>query len=262
MPKQQVRVQQRKIKPKAAQFEPPPPPKNRGALQARMLEGHNPRTVIRLATYLGIYQGVLLVVAIGLGLLLRPWPLDVEDGLLFLLAIIVPGTLVWPALVLALRDRKAQVEMIQGQMVGASPVSTTYGLGLLYLKTRQGQRQVNIERRLLKQIPQNQVQVIARVTPNLHHVAGLQVLGPRMGASVPTDVPEQFKMAERFPIYALGGAYAAVFGIGLILLLLPLYGALLPVHILLVPIGMAAAALLARFATTFYQKRLEASLQQ
>ena len=256
-----MRVQQRKIKPKVAQFEPPAPSKNRGALQARMLEGHNPRTVIRLSIYVAIYQFVLLLIAIGLGLLLRPWPLDVEDALLFLLAIIVPGTLVWPALVLALRDRKAQVEMVQGQMVGASPVSMTYGLGMLYIKTRQGQRQMNIERRLLKSIPQNQVQVIARVTPHLHHVAGIQVLGPRMGAGVPTEVPEQFKTAERFPIYAIGGAYAAVFGIGLVLLLLPLYGTLLPVHILLVPIGMALAALAARYATTFYQKRLESTLQ-
>lgn len=256
-----MRVQQRKIKPKAAQFEPPPPPKNRGALQARMLEGHNPKTVIRLATYLAVYQVVLVLVAIAIGFLLHNLPLDVEDGVLFILAIIIPGTLVWPALVLALRDRKAQVEMVQGQMVGASPVSMTYGLGMLYIKTRQGQRQMNIERRLLKQIPQNQVQVIARVTPNLHHVTGLQVLGPRMGASVPTDVPEQFKSAERFPIYAIGGAYGAVFGLGLILLLLPLYGSLLPVHIVLVPIGMAAAALAARYATSFYQKRLESTLQ-
>lgn len=255
-------MQQRKIKPKAAQFEPPPPPKSRGALQARMLEGHNPKTVIRLSVYLAVYQAVLLVLAIGLGLLLRPWPLDVEDALLFLLAIIVPGTLVWPALVLALRDRTAQVEMIQGQMVGASPVSMTYGLGMLYIKTRQGQRQLNIERRLLKSIPQNQVQVIARVTPNLHHVAGVQVMGPRMGASVPTEVPEQFRTAERFPLYAVGGAYAGVFGIGLVLLLLPLYGPLLPVHIVAVPLGMAVAALIARYLTTFYQKRLQASLEQ
>ena len=262
MPRQQARVQQRKIKPKVAQFEPPPPPKNRGALQARMLEGHNPKTVIRLAIYVAIYQVVLLLIALGLALLLRPWPLDVEDALLFLLAIIVPGTLVWPALVLALRDHKAQVEMVQGQVVGASPVSMTYGLGMLYLKTRQGQRQMNIERRLLKQIPQNQAQVIARVTPNLHHIAGVQVLGQRIGAGVPTDVPAQFKTAERFPIYAIGGAYSAVFGIGLVLLLLPLGGSLLLVHLLLVPIGMAAAALVARYATTFYQKRLESTLQQ
>ena len=254
-------MQQRKIKPKAAQFEPPPPAA-KGALQARLLEGHNPKTVVRLATYLAIYQVIVLLIGIGLAIILNPWPLKVEDALIFLLGVIVPGTLVWPALVLALRDRKAQVEMVQGQMVGASPVSMTYGLGMLYLKTRQGQRQMNIERKLLKQIPQNQVQVIARVTPNLHHVAGIQVIGPRMGPTVPSEIPAQFKIAERFPIYAIGGAYAAVFGIGLILLLLPLYGSLLGLHIVLIPLGMAAAGFGARYATSFYQKRLESTLQQ
>ena len=87
------------------------------------------------------------------------------------------------------------------------------------------------------------------------------MLGPRIGAGVPSEVPAQFKIAERFPIYAIVGAYAAVFGIGLVLLLLPLYGSLLPVHLLLVPIGMAAAALVARYATSFFQKRLESRLQ-
>ena len=255
-------MQQRKIKPKAAQFEPPATPKNQGALQARMLEGHNPKTVVRLSIYLAIYQVVLLLLAIGLAIVLNPWPLKVEDVLIFLLGIVVPGTLIWPALVLALRDRKAQVEMVQGQMVGASPVSMTYGLGMLYVKTRQGQRQLNIERRLLKQIPQNQVQVVARVTPNLHHVAGIQVIGPRIGPTVPSDIPEQYKIAERFPVYAIGGAYGAVFGIGLVLLLLPLYGSLLGLHIVLVPLGMAAAGFAARYLTSFYQKRLEKTLQQ
>ncbi|MDQ6747277.1 MAG: hypothetical protein M3010_04115, partial [Candidatus Dormibacteraeota bacterium] len=78
----------------------------------------------------------------------------------------------------------------------------------------------------------------------------------------PSDVPAQFKTAERFPIYAVGGAYGLVFGVGLVLLLLPLYGTLLPVHLLLVPIGMAGAALLARYLTSYYQKRLQASLEQ
>ena len=64
-----------------------------------------------------------------------------------------------------------------------------------------------------------------------------------MGGSVPTEVPEQFKIAERFPIYALVGAYGGVFGLGLVLLLLPLYGNLLWLHLLLVPVGMALAAL-------------------
>ena len=61
-----------------------------------------------------------------------------------MLAAVVPGTLVWPALILAWRDRKAQAELIQGQMMGASPVSMTYGLGMLYVKTRQREVQLNI----------------------------------------------------------------------------------------------------------------------
>jgi hypothetical protein len=42
---------------------------------------------------------------------------------------------------------------------------------------------------------------------------------------------------------------------------LPLYGSLLWLHLLLVPAVMALAAVTARFAISFLQKRLEASLQ-
>ena len=264
MPKQQVRVQQRKVKPKQrqAQFQPPPPPKggNR-ALQPRMLEGYSPATVIRITLYLAAFQVALILVGVILFLLFRDLPLRLEDVLIFAVAIIVPGTLVWPALVLALRDRKASPELIQGQMISAAPVSTVYGLGMLQVRTRQRDAYLNIERRLLKMIPQNQVQVAARVTPNLHHVASLQVMGPRMGGNIPAEVPEQFRWAERFPIIALAGTYAAVFGLGLLVLVLPLYGSLLWLHVLLVPAIMGLAAVSARFAISFYQKRLEAQLQ-
>lgn len=254
-------MQQRKIKPKAAQFQPPAPAKGRSrALQARMLEGHSPRTVIRLSLYLAGYQLLLLLAGIGLFLLFGDWPLKVLDAVVFLLAVIIPGTLVWPALVLALRDRKATPELIQGQMIGASPLSTVYGLGLLQVRTRQAQAQLNIERRLLRSVPQNQVQVALRVTPNLRHVSSLQVIGPRFAAGVPVDVPDQYRSAERFPILALIGAYGGVFGLGLILLVLPLYGQLLWLHLLLVPAGMAGAALAARFLTQRYQRKLEATL--
>ena len=226
-----------------------------------MLEGHSPATVIRLTLYVAAFQVALLLVAVVLAILFRDWPLKVLDVAFFLLAIIIPGTLIWPALLLALRDRNQQPELIQGQMVGASPVSMVYGLGMLYLNTRQSRLQLNIERRLLKSVPQNQVQVAARVTKNLRHVQSLQVMGPRMGGSVPTEVPEQFRSAERFPIIALLGAYGGVFGLGLVLLLLPLYGSLLWLHLLLVPVGMGGAALGARFLTQHYQKKLEASLQ-
>lgn len=259
-----MRVQQRKIKPKQrqAQFAPPPPPKGANrALQARMLEGYSPVRVIRLTLYLAVFQVALLIVAVILFLLFKDLPLRLEDALVFLVAIVVPGTLVWPALILALRDRNATPDLVQGQMVSAAPVSTVYGLGMLQIRTRQKDAYLNVERRLLKQIPQNQVQVAARVTPNLHHVASLQVMGPRYGGNVPTEIPEQFRYAERFPLIALGGTYAGVFGLGLVMLVLPLYGSLLWLHLLLVPAVMAIAAVAARFILQFLQKRLEAQLQ-
>jgi hypothetical protein len=264
VPKQQMRVQQRKIKPKQrqAQFQPPPPPKGSGrALQARMLEGYSPSVVIRVTLYLAAFQVALLIVGAVLFVLFKDLPLKLEDVTIFLVAIVVPGTLVWPALILALRDRKANPELIQGQMVSAAPVSTVYGLGMLQVRTRQKDAYLNIERRLLKQIPQSQVQVAARVTPNLHHVASLQVMGPRYGGNVPTEIPEQFRWAERFPLLALGGTYVGVFGLGLIMLVLPLYGSLLWLHLLLVPAVMALAAVAARFLLRFFQQRLEAHLQ-
>jgi hypothetical protein len=264
VPKQQTRVQQRRVKPKQrqVQFQPPPPPKGANrALQPRMLEGYSPDAVIRISLYLAIFQVVLLVAGVGLFLVFRDLPLKLEAALVLLAAAILPGTLVWPALVLALRDRKAAPELVQGQMISAAPVSTVYGLGMLQIRTRQKDVYLNIERRLLKLIPQNQVQVAGRVTPNLRHVAGLQVMGPRMGGNIPADVPEQFRWAERFPLVALVGTYVAVFGLGLIGLALPLYGSLLWLHLLAVPAVMAVAAAIARFAIRFFQKRLEARLQ-
>jgi hypothetical protein len=265
VPKQQTRVQQRRIKPKQrqAQFQPPPPPAkgaNR-ALQARMLEGYSPQSVIRISLYLAIFQVVLLLIGAGLFLLFQDLPLKLEAALVLVAAAILPGTLVWPALVLALRDRKATPELVQGQMISAAPVSTVYGLGMLQIRTRQKDVYLNIERRLLKMIPQNQVQVASRVTPNLRHVASLQVIGPRMGGNIPAEVPEQFRWAERFPLLALGLTYVAVFGLGLLVLALPLYGSLLWLHLLLVPAVMALGAVTARFAISFFQKRLEARLQ-
>jgi hypothetical protein len=259
-----MRIQQRKIRPKQrqAQFQPPPPAKGASrALQARMLEGYSPAGVIRVTLYLAAFQVALLLVGAVLFVLFKDLPLKLEDVVIFLVAVVVPGTLVWPALILALRDRKGNTELIQGQMVSAAPVSTVYGLGMLQIRTRQKDAYLNIERRLLKQIPQSQVQVAARVTPNLHHVVSLQVMGPRYGGNVPTEIPEQFRWAERFPLVALGGTYAGVFGLGLIMLVLPLYGSLLWLHLLLVPAVMGLAAVASRFILQFFQKRLEAQLQ-
>jgi len=107
---------------------------------------------------------------------------------------------------------------------------------------------------------QERAEVAVRVTPNLRHVSSLQVMGPRLAGGVPADVPEKFRFAERFPLLAIAATYGGGFGIGIILLVLPLGSSLLAVHLVLVPLGMGAAALAARFLTQWYQKRLEAQL--
>ena len=59
---------------------------------------------------------------------------------------------------------------------------------------------------------------------------------------------------------AIAGTYAGVFGIGIILLAIPLGTSLLAVHLIVVPIGMALVALAARYLTQWYQRRLEQQL--
>jgi hypothetical protein len=102
--------------------------------------------------------------------------------------------------------------------------------------------------------------VAVRMTPNMRHVQSLQVMGPRLAGGVPTEVPDQFKFAERFPLIAIGATYGGIFGIGIVLLVLPLGSSLLAVHFLAVVGGMAIAAVGARFLTQWYQKRLQGRL--
>ncbi len=76
MARQRTRVQQRRVKPKVAQFQPPAPPgKSSGRLQPRLFEGHAPATVLRFAIYLGIFQATLLLVGAGLFFILPDLPL-------------------------------------------------------------------------------------------------------------------------------------------------------------------------------------------
>src|SRR5438309_10817166 len=135
MPRQQVRVQQRKVKPKAMELAAPPKARQR-RLQPRLLEGRSAQTVIRLSLYLAAYQLALAIAGIGLGFLFSDWPLKILDAPIFLLGIVAPGTLVCPALVLALRDRNATPEPVQRQLAGASPVSPTCRLWPRLLNTR------------------------------------------------------------------------------------------------------------------------------
>jgi hypothetical protein len=264
-----MRVQQRKVKVKPQDMELPARPKTSSkgffALAEKFIDGHSSETIWHYGKYILGFQILLLIIGMGLLFIFSDAPLKIEAVLFFLLALIVPGVFVWPALKLASDDKKAEPTLVQGQLIQASPISLVYGLGLLILNTRNGKVQYNVERKFLKNIPQAaQTQIALRVSPKLRHVTNVQVIGKRpMGiGNIQTELPEQFKSAERFPIVTMLLSYGSVFGLGLIFLLVPLYGGLLWIHLVLVPLSMVLVGVAIRPITKHYQKKLEASLQE
>jgi hypothetical protein len=123
------------------------------------------------------------------------------------------ASFVGPGFRLALRDRKAEPRIIQGQLVGASSVSTSLGLGMLMVQTRGGVEQLLVPPARLKQVPGNQVNVVLTVTPNLHHVKSVGVMGQRMVGRVEPPVPSVMRRLQLLPVLTpLALAVAAVVG--------------------------------------------------
>ena len=209
MGKKQVRAQMRKVKPKAAAA---PANAGQGATRKQreryiqsggMLQGYAPDFVIRLG-YIAIGVGVVcLIVMAALVIFLHSpygWPVAVVAALAWLLPIALLASFVAPGFRLALKDQKAEARLVQGQLVGASTVSTAMGLGLLMVQTRGGSEQYLVPPARLKQIPGNQVNVVLTVTPNLRHVRSVGIMGQRMVGRVEPPVPEAMRQLQRLPV--------------------------------------------------------------
>ncbi|HXI96819.1 MAG TPA: hypothetical protein VNG04_11880, partial [Candidatus Acidoferrum sp.] len=99
-----------------------------------MLQGYAPDFVIRMG-YIAVAAGVVCLVAIALILVFVPpaygWPDAGAAALAWLLPIALLASFIAPGFRLALRDRKAEASLVQGQLVGASSVSTSIGLGMM-----------------------------------------------------------------------------------------------------------------------------------
>jgi hypothetical protein len=208
--KKQVRAQMRKIKPKAAA--PTATAPGQGATRKQreryvqaggMLQGYAPDFVIRLG-YIALGVGVVCLIAMAvLVLLLHPvygWGVAVTAALAWLLPIALLASFIAPGFRLALKDQKAEARLVQGQLVGASTVSTSMGLGLLMVQTRAGSEQYLVPPARLKQIPGNQVNVVLTVTPNLRHVRSVGIMGQRMVGRVEPPVPAAMRQLQRLPV--------------------------------------------------------------
>jgi len=216
----QVRQQMRKVQPKAAAAS-----NAQGATRRQrerfvqaggMLQGYAPDYVVRIG-YISIAIAVVCVLIIAACLAFLPrfygWPDAVAAAVAWVFPIALLASFVGPGFRLALRDRKAEPRIIQGQLVGASSVSTSLGLGMLMVQTRGGVEQLLVPPARLKQVPGNQVNVVLTVTPNLHHVKSVGVMGQRMVGRVEPPVPSVMRRLQLLPVLTpLALAVAAVVG--------------------------------------------------
>jgi len=216
----QVRQQMRKVQPKAAAAS-----NAQGATRRQrerfvqaggMLQGYAPDYVVRVG-YISIGIAIVCVLIIAACLAFLPrfygWPDAVAAAVAWVFPIALLASFVGPGFRLALRDRKAEPRIIQGQLVGASSVSTSLGLGMLMVQTRGGVEQLLVPPARLKQVPGNQVNVVVTVTPNLHHVKSVGVMGQRMVGRVEPPVPSVMRRLQLLPVLTpLALAVAAVLG--------------------------------------------------
>ncbi|HLQ16273.1 MAG TPA: hypothetical protein VK256_10520 [Candidatus Eisenbacteria bacterium] len=202
----QVRQQVRQVQPKAAKAATPGQTRKqreRYVQAGGMLQGYAPDFVIRMG-YIAVAVGVLCLAVIAACLIFIPpiygWPVAIAASLAWVLPIALLASFIAPGFRLALRDRKAEGKLVQGQLVGASSVSTSIGLGMMMVQTRGGVEQYLVAPARLKQVPGNQVNVVLTITPNLRHVKSVGVMGQRMVGRVEPPVPPVMRRLQLLPL--------------------------------------------------------------
>jgi hypothetical protein len=215
----QVRQQMRKIQPKAG------PPASAGQTRRQrerfvqaggMLQGYAPESVIRVG-YIAIGVGVVCLLVIAAIAIFVPRiygpPVAIAASIAWVVPIALLASFIAPGFRLALKDRNAEAKLVQGQLLGASSVSTSMGLGMLQVRTRGGDELFLVAPARLKQVPGNQVNVIVTITPNLRHVKSVGVMGQRMVPRVEPPVPPVLKRLQQLPVITpIAIAVAAILG--------------------------------------------------
>lgn len=221
MGKKQVRTQMRKIQPKAATAASNSPgatrrQRERYVQSGGMLQGYAPAQVMRIG-YISLGVGVVCLLVVAALLVFLPpvygWTVAVAAALAWVLPIALLASFVGPGFRLAMKDAKSEPKLVQGQLVGASSVSTSMGLGMMMVQTRGGVEQYLVPPARLKQVPGNQVNVVLTVTPNLKHVKSVGVMGQRMVGRVEPPVPAVMRRLQLLPLLTpVGLALGAVIG--------------------------------------------------
>ena len=262
----QVRQQVRKVQPKTAAAPTAGQTKRqreRFVQAGGMLQGYAPDFVVRLG-YISIGIGVVCLVIIAALVIWLPrvygLPVAIAAAVAWVLPIALLASFVGPGFRLALKDRKAESRLVQGQLMGAASTSTSVGLGMLMVQTRGGAEQYLVLPARLKQVPGNQVNVVLTITPNLRHVRSVGVMGQRMVNRVEPPVPAVMKRVQLFPLLTpVALSVAAVVGDDAVALA-PISP--MPVHALLAVLGGAALAGVVYGVSYLLQRRMMAEVQK
>jgi uncharacterized membrane protein len=225
-----------------------------------MLQGYSPESVVRLG-YIAAAAAVVCLLVMALLLLFLPygWPVRIVAAIVWVVPIAFGASFILPGVRLALKDRKLEPKMVQGQLVGASAVSTSIGLGMLMLKTRGGQEQYLVAPEKLAKVPGNQVTVMVSMTPNLRHVRSVGVMGQRLMPRPEPPVPDVVRRLRLLPILTpIVLAAAAIIGTDVVAFL-PIHPDL--VHALLALVVGAALAGAVYGVSYLFQRRLYHDVQ-
>jgi hypothetical protein len=215
----QVRTQMRKIQPKQAASNAQGATRKqreRYVQSGGMLQGYSPDYVIRIG-YISIAVAAVCFLIIAALLIFIPpiygWMVAVAAAVAWILPVGLLASFVGPGFRLALKDKRTEPRLVQGQLVGASSVSTSMGLGMMMVQTRGGVEQYLVPPARLKQVPGNQVNIVLTVTPHLKHVKSVGVMGQRMVGRVEPPVPAVMRRLQLLPLVTpLALALSAVIG--------------------------------------------------
>jgi hypothetical protein len=201
----QVRRQVRQVKPKNI-----PQPQSAGEQKRQreryvqsggLLQGYAPEFVLRIGYYsVGVAVVCLAVAAALLLLLPYGWPVRIIAALAWIVPVAFLASFVAPGWNLARKDVRAEPKLVQGQLLGASSMSTSFGLGMLMVQTRGGMDQYLVAPEKLTKVPGNQVPVVLTVTPNLRYVRSVGVMGQRMVGRPEPPVPEVVRRLRLLPL--------------------------------------------------------------
>jgi hypothetical protein len=226
-----------------------------------LLQGYAPELVLRMSTY-AVAAAVAIVVIMAAILLFLPygWPVRGVAAAVWIVPIVFAASFILPAFRLARRDKKEEPAMVRGQLLGASPVSTSFGMGMLMLQTRSGQEQYLVASDKLSRIPGNQVQVMLTITNHLRHVRSVGVMGQRMVSMGQQQIPEVVKRLRIMPIATPAALSAAAIIGGDAVGFSPIPGGEL-LHAALAAVVAVALAAAVYGVSFLLQKRMYAEVQ-